>query len=475
MRTLPINVRLDGRTVLVVGDGEAAHAKLRLLAKTPARLRVVAPDGWAGLGDWRGRVEVTARAFEPADLAGVALVYAATEDAATDSAVAAAARAAGVPVNVVDRPALCDFITPAIVDRDPLSIAICTNGGAPVLGRRLRARIEAWLPQGFGRLVDNAAGFRDRLKAVLPEVADRRRFWDRFFDGAAGDDLLALSDDALGARLERLAQTAAAERDQGKAAGEAGGEVLLVGAGPGDPELLTLKAHRALQQADVIIYDRLVSEDVLDYARRDARFVHVGKRAGHPSWGQAAINDLLIREARAGNRVVRLKSGDPFVFGRAGEEVEDLTAAGVAVSVVPGVTAAAGCAAHSLIPLTHRDHASAVTLVTGQLKGGGAQSWRGLYGPGRTLAVYMGVTTARDIAQGLIADGAPAALPVAIIERGTQAGERRVYGRLVDLPDLVAVHAIESPAMLVIGEVARLARDWPAEALAPLFAEASNT
>lgn len=467
MQSLPLFLKLDGRRVLLVGEGEAAVAKLRLLAKTPARIHLVTrtPEDFAEFAE-HPRLIVDPRGFAAADLEGAALVYGAVEDDGEAAAIAAAARAADVPVNMVDRPPLCDFITPAIVDRDPLTVAISTNGGAPVFGRRLRAMIEGLLPHDIGRVVARAGAFRDRLKALLPDAGARRRFWDRLFDSADTSDLNALSDTAFTARLERLAADEAAGRKEGV--------VQLVGAGPGDPELLTVKAQRALQTADVIVYDRLVAPAVLDYARRDAEFVFVGKTRGDHGLGQEGINALLVAHARAGRRIVRLKSGDPFVFGRAGEEIAALRAAGVAVEIVPGITAVAGCAATSQIPLTHRDHASAVTLITGHVKDGAQRDWRSLAGPGRTLAVYMGLSTAKDIAAALLADGVAGATPVAVIENGTRAEERRVYGRLADLPALVAREGVESPALIVVGEVARLARDWPAEALAPLLGGAER-
>ena len=473
MDSLPIFVKLQGRSVLVVGDSDAALAKLRMLVRTQARITVLTPRGHERLGEFVGefdghsRLDVATRPFVAGDVAGKALVYSASGDDALDRRVAAAARAAGVPVNVVDRTELCDFITPAIVDRDPLTVAISSNGAAPVLARRLRARIEALLPTRLGTLAAIAGGFRDTLKKLLPDVAARRRFWDRFFDLADTTELLALDTTIARSTLIELAHR--------EAAGDApAGRVLLVGAGPGDPELLTVKAHRALQRADVIVYDKLVSPDVLDYARRDAEFVFVGKSRGDHSVSQDAINALLVDHARAGRMVVRLKSGDPFVFGRAGEEIESLRTAGVAVEVVPGITALAGCAAVAQIPLTHRDHASAVTLITGQLKKGVAQDWTGLAGPGRTLAIYMGLGTAQAIAEKLVVDGFDPATPVAVVENGTRTDERRFYGPLSHLPRLVADHQVASPALIIVGEVAALAKDWPADALAPLQAAAAD-
>lgn len=460
MESLPIVLKTAGRRILLVGGGEAARAKSRLLLKTDAHVV------WIGAGaddelPGSPRLAIERRNFRDSDLDGMALVYGATGDAAQDARIATAARARGIPVNIVDRPELCDFTTPAIIDRSPLLVAISTGGAAPVLARRLRAMIEALLPAGIGRLVARAGGFRERLAALVPETGARRRFWDALFDSSDPEHLAALNGPAFNARLEALARAAAT--------GESRGRVQLVGAGPGDPELLTLKAQRALQQADVVLYDRLVSDAVLDFARRDAEFVFVGKTRGEHGLGQDRIHGLMVAHARAGRHVVRLKSGDPFIFGRAGEEIAALREAGIEVGIIPGITAVAGCAASAEIPLTHRDHASAVTLVTGQVRAGSEFNWRALAGQDRTLAVYMGISSAEEIACALIGDGVDPSLPVAIIENGSRPEERRVYGRLARLPHLVAEHGIESPALIVIGAVAALARDWPSENLAPLL------
>ena len=465
MESLPVFIRMEGRRVLVAGDGEPALAKLRLVAKTPADILWLAPTGAAlpeDLAD-HARIDRWVRGFEPDDLAGVALVYASMASESEDRRIAAAARAASIPVNIVDRPHLCDFTTPAIVDRDPILVAISTGGAAPAFARRLRGMIEAMVPPAMGPLLRRLRDLRGTIATLLPQSADRRRFWDRLFDAPDPAALGSLDDAALMARLEQTAT----ETVMG-----GGGLVQLVGAGPGDPELLTLKAQRALQQADVIVYDRLVSDAVRDFARRDAELVYAGKQRGDHGRGQDFIHDEMIRHARAGRRVARLKSGDPFVFGRAGEEISALRAAGIEVEVIPGITAVAGCAATAQLPLTHREHASAVTLVTGHVAAGGHLEWRALAGPDRTLAVYMGVSTAEDIAVALLSDGVSPDLPVAIVENGTRPEERRLYGRLIELPGLVAREAVQSPALILIGQVAAEARDWPAEELAPVMPQA---
>ena len=458
MNSLPLAFSLEGRKVLLAGHGEAALAKARLLVRTPAEIVWFGPAA----GDIDDplivskRLTCATRAVQDSDFSGAALAVIATGDTAEDERLAAMARRAHVPVNVVDRPELSDFSVPAIVDRSPVLVAISTEGTAPVLARRIRAMMEAALPMATGRLAARAGAFRDRLKAMLPEFDARRRVWERVFSAEDPASLADLEDGAFAARLEAMA-----EEEQ---AGTRRGLVQLVGAGPGDPELLTLKAQRALQSADVIVYDRLVGDGVLDYARRDAEFVFVGKRRGDHGRGQGSIHSLLVHHARAGRRVVRLKAGDPFVFGRAGEEIAALREAGVAVEVIPGITALAGCAATAQIPLTHRDHASAVTLVTGHVQAGSHLDWRALAGPDRTLAVYMGISTAGEIAAALLNDGVAATTPVAVLENGTRPAERRLYGELAELPDLVRRENVASPALILIGRVAAEARDWPEHA-----------
>ncbi|RMD86658.1 MAG: uroporphyrinogen-III C-methyltransferase [Alphaproteobacteria bacterium] len=462
MDSLPVFYRTADKTVLLVGSTAAALAKLHLLARTTARIRWVT-HGASVTALPHERVERHERAFLPADADGVDLAYVASGDGDSDARIAALLRRAGVPVNVVDRPTLSDFTTPAIVDRTPLLVAISSSGAAPVLARKLRARIETWLPPDIGRLIARAGTFRARLKALLPDAGARRRFWEGLFADDTARDLAHRDEKSFTAHVEKLAHDVAA--------GGAGGLVQLVGAGPGDPELLTLKAQRALGEADVIIHDRLVNPEILDYARREAHRIHAGKRAGDHGIGQDGIARLMIAHARAGRRVVRLKGGDPMLFGRAGEEIAALREAGIAVEVIPGITAACGAAATAQIPLTHRDHASAVTFVTGHVQAGGDLDWRALAGPDRTLVVYMGVARAGGIAAKLIADGVDPALPVAVIERATHGSERRVHGRLDELVDIIADHAIESPALLVIGAVAALARERP-EALSHIAREA---
>ena len=452
MRYFPAFFDLNGRRVLIVGGGESAARKLRLLRKAKAWVTVVAPEAAPEIADLAeaGEIAWIARAFEAGDVLGQDLVVGATGLSPVDEDVAKAARTAGRPVNVVDRPDLSSFITPAIVDRDPIVIGISSGGSAPVLARRIRARIESLLPAGIGRLADFAESFRGAVAATVAP-AGRKRFWERFFDGPVAEAVL--KGDERGARERMLAlvnSPAAREREAGI--------VHIVGAGPGDPDLLTFRAMRLIQDADVIFYDKLVGPEIVDYARRDAERVYVGKTKGNHSKSQDDINALMAEAAAAGRRVVRLKGGDPFVFGRGGEEADYLRGLGHAVEVVPGITAATGCAAAADIPLTFRGVAQAVTFVTGHAADGEPDlDWAALSDPRQTLVIYMGVSTAGTIAARLIEHGVEPARPVAVIENGTRADQKVVKGSLGALEALVQRNAIAGPAVIVVGDVVKLA------------------
>lgn len=446
MESLPIFMKLQGRPAAVIGDTPAARRKAALLERAGARL--------LRAGSAAGAEEA---------LAGAALAVVDTGDRATDAAVAAQARARGVPVNVVDDEALSTFTFGAIVDRSPVLLAISTGGRSPSLATALRARLEAALPASLGALAEAAGAFREAARQQIPEAARRRRFWGRVFRAEALESQLEEGPSALRSRLLRLINEDTPEPSTGR--------VLLVGAGPGDPDLLTLRAHRALRDADVIVHDRLVDGRILDHARRDAERIDVGKQAFRPSISQQEIQAILIREARQGKVVVRLKGGDPLIFGRAAEELEALRAADIPVEIVPGITAAIASAAGAGIPLTHRGHASALTLVTGLRARGARQDWRGLTGPGRTLAIYMGVATAEATAQALMEDGFAPQTPVAIVEAAGRPEERHVYGQLVELGALVTAHRVTSPATLLVGDVTALAADRGVQA-APAAREA---
>ena len=452
MRYFPAFFDLNGRRALIVGGGESAARKLRLLRKAKAWVTVVAPEAAPEIADLAeaGEIAWIARAFEAGDVLGQDLVVGATGLSPVDEDVAKAARTAGRPVNVVDRPDLSSFITPAIVDRDPIVIGISSGGSAPVLARRIRARIESLLPAGIGRLADFAESFRGAVAATVAP-AGRKRFWERFFDGPVAEAVL--KGDERGARERMLAlvnSPAAREREAGI--------VHIVGAGPGDPDLLTFRAMRLIQDADAIFYDKLVGPEIVDYARRDAERVYVGKTKGNHSKSQDDINALMAEAAAAGKRVVRLKGGDPFVFGRGGEEADYLRGLGHAVEVVPGITAATGCAAAADIPLTFRGVAQAVTFVTGHAADGEPDlDWAALSDPRQTLVIYMGVSTAGTIAARLIEHGVEPARPVAVIENGTRADQKVVKGSLGALEALVQRNAIAGPAVIVVGDVVKLA------------------
>ncbi len=446
MRYFPAFFDVKDRLVVIAGDGETAARKARLFAKAGARLRFLSDDESALAREEFAEAEFASMSTLSEALADAVLCVAATDDAELDARIAEAARAARVPVNVVDRPELCDFTVPSMIDRGDLVVGVSTGGAAPVFGRRLRRAIEALIPQRTGALLDLARSLRKTVAAALPDEAARRRFWERFFDGPAA--AAALEGDEPAARRAALALLNADEAPAGVAH--------IVGAGPGDPELLTLKALRLLQDADVILYDSLVAPEILDLARRDAERIAVGKRRANHTMPQSEIGDLMIRLVKDGKRVVRLKGGDPYVFGRGGEEVDQLSAAGVPYTVTPGVTAATGCAAAANTPLTHRDVSQAVTFVTGHAKDDGEPGldWSALAALRHTLVVYMGVARAQTIADRLIAAGRGPATPIAIIENGTRPDQRIIKGALADLGALSDAAAIKGPAALIIGEVA---------------------
>ncbi len=450
MRQFPVFFTVQDRPVLIAGGGEAAARKLRLLLKADARVTVVAPDATDEILDLveAGDIDWQARAFQPEDLTGIVLAYGATGIDAVDRQVSDAARRAGVPVNVVDRPELSDFITPAIIDRAPITVAVSSGGTAPVLARGVKAAIERLLHPNLGALALFAERFRGAVKAVVPAGRTRLRFWDAFFDGPIAARVLA--GDETGAAEDMLSYVNRRGREQD-------GIVHIVGAGPGAADLITLRGQRLLEQADVIVHDRLVGDGVLDLARRDAARIDVGKAPGRHPVPQNEINDILIAEARLGKRVVRLKGGDPFVFGRGGEELQALNAAGIRAEVVPGITAATACAAATGIPLTHRGHASAVTFVTGHKGDGDAPDvdWAALARSGATLAVYMGIGGAGVIANDLSRHGL-ADTPVAVIENGTRPNQRVFTGQVHGLDALVRANGITGPALIVIGDVAAL-------------------
>lgn len=451
MKRFPAFIDLQDRWVVILGGGEAALKKAQLAISAGARVRVV----WSVLSDvlqaeLSATAELIHRSPRESDFDGAILVFIAVCETEMPGQWAQIARQKGILVNVVDQPALCDFTTPSIIERGRLTIAISTDGAGPAYGRALRAKIESMLPSHIGALLDFAGRYRDAVKnKIAPQ--NRREFWESFFDGPIAAQVLA--GDPKGAHEAMLAlvnsDTKFADR----------GVVHIVGAGPGDPELLTLKAFRLIQSADVILYDRLVSDEVLALARRDAERLYVGKAKSDHAVPQDEIEAKMIAFGRAGKIVVRLKGGDPFIFGRGGEELETVRAAGLPVYVTPGITAATGCAAAAGLPLTHRDWAHAVTFVTGHAKGENELDvdWAALAALKNTLVVYMGVGKAEFIARRLISNGRAASTPVAVIENGTRETEIIVKGALEALPDLIKAGGVTGPALLVIGEVAALA------------------
>jgi len=452
MDYLPVFLDVRRRLCLVVGGGEVAARKASLLARAGARVTVVAPalsEATAALVS-EGGARHRARAFRASDLDECHLVIAATDDPAVNIEVSRLAQARALPVNVVDQPALCSFIVPSIVDRSPVIAAVSTGGAAPVLARLIRGRLETLIPAAFGRLAALAGDFRERVKARFAHPAERRRFWERVLDGPVAEMVFAGQEQAARATLET-----ALEGDPG--APETRGEVYLVGAGPGDPDLVTSRALRLMQQADVIVHDRLVSAPVLDLARRDAERIYAGKARARHSMAQEDINQLLVRLAREGKRVLRLKGGDPFIFGRGGEEIETLADEGIPFQIVPGVTAASGCAAYAGIPLTHRDYAQSCVFVTGHLKDGDVDlDWAQLAKPQQTVVIYMGLVGLPVICEALVRHGMPAETPAALVAQGTTPSQRVFTGTLASLPAVVAASEVRAPTLIIVGEVVRL-------------------
>jgi uroporphyrin-III C-methyltransferase/precorrin-2 dehydrogenase/sirohydrochlorin ferrochelatase len=453
MDFLPIFLNVRNRLAVIVGGGAVAARKADLLLQAGASVRVVAPalaSELAVLSD-SGRIEYRAELFAPAVLDGAVVVIAATNQPAVNAAVAAAAKARGIPVNAVDDLEHSSFILPAIVDRSPIVVAVGTSGNSPVLARIVRERIEALLPPTLGRLAAFAGRWRRRVARGLATVLQRRRFWERVLSGPVASHVLegreALAEFEFRRELKRSR----------RAESSGVGEVYLIGAGPGDPDLLTLKAARLLQQADVILYDRLVPEAVLARARRDAERIYVGKESGNHHVTQERIHELLVQYALSGKRVCRLKGGDPFIFGRGGEELEALIEHHIPFTVVPGITAALGAAAYAGIPLTHRDHAQAVTFVTGHTRESGAPiDWHELSRPGQTVVFYMGLGQLQNIFGNMIAAGAPADRPAAVVAQATLPEQHVIVGTLATLAQQVAAQAVKSPALLIVGDVVRM-------------------
>lgn len=453
MDYLPIFLKLKERPCLVVGGGTVAARKVDTLRSAGARVTVLAPELCPQLVEShaQGKIAWRKKAFAPEDIESFDLAIAATGDAAVNEAVSEAAKALRVPVNVVDSPRLCTFVLPAIIDRSPVVAAISSGGTSPVLTRLLRTRLETLIPPAYGRLARLAQSFRERVKQTLTEPERRRRFWEQALQGGIAELVFAGREEEAARRLGQMLETQA---DSGKQTGV----VALVGAGPGDPDLLTLRALRLIQEADVVVYDRLVSPEIMELVRRDAEKIYAGKQRSQHAMPQEQINRLLAGLAKAGKRVVRLKGGDPFIFGRGGEEIETLMEEGITFQVVPGITAASGCAAYAGIPLTHRDYAQSCTFVTGHLKDDSTidLDWRRLAVPQQTVVIYMGLQGLEQICTSLIAHGCPPDLPAALIQQGTTRHQVVVTGDLSTLPGLVGARKIKPPTLVIIGQVVKL-------------------
>ncbi|PAP99049.1 siroheme synthase CysG [Mesorhizobium mediterraneum] len=446
LNAFPVFMRVEGEAVAIVGGGEEALAKARLIGQSSAVLRIVSdaaePELLAFIATNGAAIHIAA-AYDAAHLEGAVMVFAASGNEALDRRVAEDARRLGIPVNAVDRPELCDFFTPALVNRAPVAIAIGTEGAGPVLAQMLRSRIDRMLSPSLGPLASLAASLRGTAERLLPKGNARRRFWSDFFGGSPARAMAA----------GQLSQAHDAAVDLLLSNAPASGHVALVGAGPGAKDLLTLRAHRLLMEADVIVHDALVPEAIVAMGRRDAERLPVGKRKGCHTKSQAEINALLIELGRDGKRVVRLKSGDPLVFGRAGEEMAALRDAGVAYEVVPGVTAAFAAAADFELPLTLRGVSSSMVFTTGHdLKGNSLPDWAKLAISGATVAVYMGRSVAAEVAGRLIEAGLSPDTAVAVVENASLANRRRFHGTLADLPSLEVRADLTGPVMTIIGD-----------------------
>jgi uroporphyrin-III C-methyltransferase / precorrin-2 dehydrogenase / sirohydrochlorin ferrochelatase len=450
MDYFPAFLKLQGEPCLVVGGGDRAARKVRLLSAAGAALTVVAPEVCAEivrLAD-TGALRLVRESFLPEHLDGMRLVIAATGRPDVNAVVADAARQRNVWANAVDDFEHSAFITPAIIDRSPLVVALSTGGGAPVLARLLRERLESLIPTGWGRVARFARDLRARVSDRILDPDARRAFWESVLQGPIAEDLVAgNASRAMAAMEARLAHAECTPR----------GAVYLVGAGPGNPDLLTFRALHLMQQADVVLYDRLVAEDLLAWVRRDAERIFVGKTRGNHALSQEEINALMVRLAREGRRVLRLKGGDPFIFGRGGEEIETLAESGIPFEVVPGITAASGAAAYAGIPLTHRDHAQSVTFVTGHRQDGSiALDWPALCRPAQTVVIYMGVGSVRELCAAFIDHGRAPDTPAAMVERATLPGQRVLVSTLAELPGRAAAMEVQSPALIIVGEVVGL-------------------
>lgn len=450
MQYLPLFFNLREKPCLIVGGGDIALRKARLLVKAQAHVCVVAPNICSELATLvkANNGELIEREYQTSDVHAKVLVISATDQSEINRQVSADAQALSIPVNVVDSPELCSVITPAIVDRSPLIIGISSGGESPVLARKLKALIDQSVPHAYGQLAQLASKFRDAVKQKFSDIDRRRRFWESSLEGPIAEKVFSGELDAAQSLFEAKLKAADDSFD---------GEVYLVGAGPGDPDLLTFKALRLMQKAEVVLYDRLVSEPILEMVRKDAEFIYVGKRKSEHAVPQQQINALLLKHAQAGKRVLRLKGGDPFIFGRGAEEIDLLAENNIPFQVVPGITAASGCASYAGIPLTHREYSQSVRFITGHVKDGVLDfRWKEFVEDSQTLVFYMGLTGLKQICSKLIEHGKSTTTPAALIERGTLPDQRVHIGDLSNLPELVERENVHAPTLLVIGGVVSL-------------------
>ena len=435
----------------MIGGGEVAGRKVNLLLRAGARIRIIAPVLGPTLSELKqqGKIEHEQREYSPDDLDAASLVVAATDDADVNRQLSSRAQQLRIPVNVVDQPALSSFIMPSIIDRSPVIAAVSTGGASPVLARLIRARLESLIPAGYGRLAELASRFRDQVKARFSNSDDRRRFWEEVMQGGIAERVFSGHLE----EADRLMEEALVRKEPSGSAGE----VYLIGGGPGDPDLLTFRALRLMQRADVVVYDRLIARSILDLVRRDAERIYVGKENSHHVMRQEDINETLVRLAKQGKRVVRLKGGDPFIFGRGGEEIDTLAEEGIPFQVVPGITAASGCASYAGIPITHRDYAHAAVFVTGHLKDGSVDlNWEMLAQPQQTVVFYMGLIGLPVICRELLAHGVPSDMPAALVQQGTTPKQRVFTGTVSTLPAIAEIEQPKPPTLIIVGEVVKL-------------------
>ena len=448
MKYLPFFYRIEGKPCLIIGGGAIAARKAELLLRAGGRVKIVAPEISGRVQDlvYEGRIEIEQRGFVDSDIESVVCVIAATDDSEINSKVSKLAQEKDIPVNVVDNPDLCSFIVPSMIDRSPVQIAISTGGASPVLARMMRARLESEIPGSYGELARLAEEFRDPVKQCLPDVDLRRRFWEAVLEGQVAELVFAGRSEDARALLDQELDDFDGDAIRG--------EVYLVGAGPGDPDLITFKALRLMQKADVVVYDRLVSEPILDMVRRDAEKIYAGKASRDHSISQEGINQMLIRLAKEGKRVLRLKGGDPFIFGRGGEELSELIDEGIEFQVVPGITAASGCASYAGIPLTHRDYSQACIFITGHRRSGAEDlNWEMLSHANQTVVFYMGLDNVERICESMKAYGRAPITPAALVENGTTGGQRVFVGDLDTLPGIIADNEVHAPTIIMVGEV----------------------